>query len=118
MHERAREGVAIRRGLPVAIGCWVVLLLLTAGTLVIMWLSQFSVCTGTCDFMAADAAVKTFCFIALLVLLATAVGVYGLRARGWVAVVPPTVGIIVVAAAFVLTYSLNRAALNVPVLWA
>jgi peptidoglycan/LPS O-acetylase OafA/YrhL len=118
MHERAEEGAAKRSGLPVAIGCWVVLLLLTVATLVIMSLSQFSVCTGTCDFAAAAAAANTFYIIALLVLLGAAVGVYALRGRGWVATVPPSVGIIVVATAFVLTYGLNRTALNLPVPWA
>jgi len=118
MHERAEEGAARRHGLPVAIGCWVVLFLLTFATLVIMWLSQFSVCTGTCDFETAADAGNAFSIIALLVLLGAAVGVYALRGRGWVAVVPPSVGIIVVAAAYVLTYSINRTAMNLPVLWA
>ncbi len=109
---RAREGAATRSRLPAAIGCWVVLLLLSVATLVIMWFSQFSVCTGTCDFEAAAAAMNTFCIIALVVLPASAVGMYALRVRGWAAVVPPGVGIIVVAIAFVLAYNLNRSALN------
>lgn len=99
-----------------AMGCWLVLLLVTIGALVLTHFSHFSVasCSTACDYAAFRAAMFSFYVAAVVVLFAPLAGIYFLRGRGWLAVAAPVLGIVLLAVAFVVTYSLGRSALGLP----
>jgi hypothetical protein len=102
-----------------ALGLWALQVVLTAFGLMSTFLSAFSGDScgpgpGLCDFDAFWAACNTF-YIGSLVLLALAVvGLFVLRSRGRLALLPPVIGAVAVLALLVATYIAERAAFQLP----
>lgn len=82
-----------------------------------MFLSVLSIasCTETsCDYAAFDTFNKIFAIGVIVLLIGAAVGIRLLRHRPSVAIWVPVLAILLTATLLVVTYSLSRAALNLP----
>jgi hypothetical protein len=92
-------------------------LLLSGFFFVYMLLGLMSIasCTDTsCDYALLDTIMKTFQISLALTLVLSTIGIYLLRARGWLAVAVPAVGIVVATTLVLIAYPLTRAAMELP----
>lgn len=72
-------------------------------------------CTATsCDYSAFSAAINTLYIGAIVLLVASGVGMFLLRARGRAMLAPPIVGSILLMVLLAGTYAAGRAALTLP----
>ena len=96
---------------------WLTQLLLAVFCFAHMFLSRLSIasCTATsCDYALYAASMNTFNVGTICLLVASTIGIYALRRRGWAAVASPILGIILTIALVAATYAWSRAALELP----
>ena len=104
-------------GIGTAVGWWIAQLVLTVLAYVHMFLSRLSIasCTATsCDYAQFALLIETFNVGAAVLLVAAAVGIFVFRHRARMVIWFPVIGILLTAVLLILTYSLSRAALDLP----
>lgn len=100
-----------------ALGCWALQLGLTMFGWLQTALFAFdgdSCGPGLCDFDAFWVACDTFYVGSLVLLAASLVGVFALRRRGRLAILPSVLGVALVLTLLVATYAAGRAAFQLP----
>lgn len=100
-----------------AAGLWLVQLVVAAIACWLMFLSQLSIasCSGySCDYATYSAALTSFNIGAVVVLVATALGIFAFRRRGRAILWFPILGLALIIALGTVAYALSRAALDLP----
>lgn len=114
--QRPRDAASSGR-IGTALGWWIAQLVLAAPAYVHMFLSRLSIasCTPTsCDYAQFAVLVQIFNVGVAVLLVAAAGGIFVFRHRARVAIWFPVIGILLTAVLLIVTYSLSRAALDLP----